>query len=454
MFRTLPIFVALALLAGCAPANELVVLGGGMERSATPEAHDGADTLNDEPQSGGDDDDNFGTPEDDGDGTAEPVDAPGSVTGLSPAPGSTAHHYRAPIVITFDAPVHDVAVELRGPLDNHLAAEADAEALGQADPGCTPDNEDSDDPWTTPDGLVLWSHRMEWNDSGTRLSIWPAVDACSSPRGWLLPDRDFEVSLIRDTERFTWSFRTSLAGLPLDTDGLSGTYAVDWSNARFAAPAALGPALEATLGDRTLLLSPDLDDGELTWSASLGTSTADQDACAVADSLAEAGAFTLDGSYFEAAPGPVTLWAGADPLRFESATFSGDLARLDEDGTPILDDGTPALLELGFSGWLRADSLSDATGLTVEAICAAATTRHAASCETCPSGDSRCLWVELDRFGAAGAGPALDSWTYDDLAAEGTCDLDVATVACSAAAGHPGPAALLLALAPLLRRRR
>jgi hypothetical protein len=397
--RSLHLLLPLLLLAGCA-ANEQATLtsarsGGDYDGSSLPPLAPGDDDESD-PTAGDDDDD--ATPED----PAPALD----VVSIEPPPASEDHHYRMPVVVGF----------------NGYAAGAQLRM--------------ADEDGTTVPTLDRWSADY------TVLTAWP--HDLSAAGGHLRPLHTYSVRVDIGNSSLSWSFTTSAVGLPVvDPGSLQGrTYAVSFADARSPDQPALAALLSSVVGP-TWLWQVDLGSGDLDFNYGLGMEDdADglgQDLC-TPTALVGGGdaAVGLDSNpYFASAPGDFVLWLDGQALEFEEGWVDGD----------FLPDGS-GLVEVGYRGWLRVESLAPLLG---DDACALLSSRADLVCGACPSGEGDCAFVDVG--GVTGAETSFELAPVADADADCADGDGVQIVSCSAA----GPSAggwLLLPLIGLALRRR
>lgn len=383
--------VALLCLFGC---SELSL----MEADATgaPEYRGSEDPFSDgedDPNTSSDDDDDGAGGDDD---TEPPNEAP-LVVALDPEPGTDTHHYRTPVVVTFDLPSGGAAVSLY-------------DTSGYA--------------------LPL---TQRFNDEGTQLT--------AQPSQWLLPGAEYTVSVDVGEASLEYTFVTSAIGSPLQSgaDVGSSTYAIDFSTAE-SSPSPSLAALMGTLGEQAAWMwQVDFDSTDQAFGVTAGLGAYDdadglyQDLCTATEVLATSdNPVELADPYFASAPGAMTISVDGVPLRFEQAWFDGD----------FVPDGT-SMVEMGFYGWLQADSVEAISGPGEG--CVWLNELLGLNCEPCPSYDGECTWVEVTGLDAGRVTLGVDEVAEgdaDDCGAE-----PVSLLSCSASGR---PAASLLALLSIL----
>ena len=421
-FRTLMVFFVVVLpllLVGCsisldsegrdAPTyrgTDPLANGSGSESAAPP---DDADTDDDDDQAGDGDDDLAG-------GSGDKA----QVISTDPVPGSSDHHYRQPIVVTFDAAGSNALFQLEGPAE---------------------------------DGAhhVLSLLPIEWNAEGTVASVYPAE--------FLAPTTEYSVSIEQNDSMLEYSFSTTSLGAPLQPsvqlDGL--TYSILPSEATVVEPAGLAPLLATMSADFSWLWQFHSDIGQSEMSIDTGAGAVDgglllQDACTpTAPLLPQDSGLTLDDAYFWALADSATFWLGGSLLELENVEVDGDFR-----------DDASSIEEVQLSGWLHSAGLASLVSLDSSSTSAASLPcdwlqqRLGVSCQTCPSGSGDCIWVEftslsgmlqaqtLQQVESAGAGPCDGD---DSLSAALSCTL-------ASARATPGLVWLLLPAGLLLRRRR
>lgn len=371
----------LALLTGC--ADSLAVRSGGEPdyNESDPLAGDDDDLVGDDDDIAGDDDDDDGV----------------GLVNLDPAPGSSDHHYRRPLLIVFDTEASGAEVAL-------------ADDYGVAVP-----------------------HTLEWNEARTRVWIHPV--------SWLEPDSTYSVSIALGSLQQSYLFSTSHVGvLDVEPEALVGlTWGLQLGDARVLAPSDLGAASTFELAGAPLLglqaLSPAI-------SLEMGMGVEDQDSWSQ-DACSTAGVvetpFALEGAYLSAEPELLTLHAGHTSVTLEAASVAAD----------VLPDGS-GLAELELSGWLHEASLGDL--LETPYPCEALAAGSSSACEPCPASTGSCVWVEVDGISALEV--------QVDIEPVGPSQVDACPegptrwIGCSAA-GAPGASLLAwLLLLPFVRRRR
>lgn len=396
--------LALSLLAACAPAADRAATLSAAPPPYAPEA-DPEST----PTSGGDDD--SGNPTDD-DGTEASYE-PAPVVAVEPAPDSDGHHYRDPLIVEFGAYAYGGSVTL---------SEVDGPSLALDE---------------------------VWNADYNRLVAWP-VEV-------LRPLTTYRVTIVAGSGAQSYEFRTSSVGTVVPDPSVLAdrTFALTFGAARSFEPAGLAdwlrvaaPSTGVLLQLGALDLAANLEDadaapGTVVFSAEASVGVEDggswsAQSCGSSWS-AEAGAFVFENPYFVRPTGALVLQAGPLSLQFVEARLEGDVSPEAE-----------ALLNVGLSGWLVADSLAAAYG---GAPCDGAAALLGASCEACPvsaglPAKTQCFRVEIDHLsgGLTSAQPAVTE------AAD--CPDGFTDVATCQQAGGSAPTALLLALPLLAGNRR
>jgi hypothetical protein len=405
MFRHLPLLSLLALgfiLNGCDEAgmpSALQARGGGAE-------YDDGELP---PLAPGDDDDDAATSADDDDATNDDDSDPNyalDIVSIHPEPNTDTHHYRQPIVVGFNGYAAGVGVQV---------SNEDGDTLATID---------------------------TWNDDFTELTIQPYELYDGS--AFMQADHRYEVGVDIASTSLSWAFSTSTVGSQvIDTDGLQGnTYAVDFSAARSTTTVLLADLIRQVQGP-TWLWQIDLSEGNIDFNSGVGTEDEtdsdgfNQDLCAATGLVggADADVDLVYNPYFASAPGDFKLWLDGVQIYFEEGWIDGD----------FLDDGTQ-LVEVGFRGWLREDSMEPLVGTNACSLLAS----HAdLACEPCPSGAGQCAWVDI--AGVSGVQTGLELAPVD---ADGDCaDDEPMTVLTCSAAGRSTGLWLLLPLAVLIRRR-
>ena len=365
---------ALLVLSGCAE-TALSTRGGG-------QAEDG---LNYEPEDpfADDDDDDWNPPdEDDDDDGTDDDDASGDddddqsgawveVVSYDPPAGADDHHYRAPIQVTF----------------NEFALSASV-TLYDLDTGYAVVTEDF------------------WNDDGTVLTATPAE--------FLSPLTEYAVSIDLGDASLEYTFSTSAIGTPVGTSGdpeeiaaeLDGRlYEIEFGQATSHTSATVGALLAQLDAGPAWLWQVDFDDSLDGLDLNTGLGDVDEDGDAVSQNLCTAtqvlgttgSTADLFDPYFATAPGLFTLLVGEDAVQFEDGWVDGDFSP----------DGGQ-LVEIGFRGWLRVDTIS---GLLDMDACKWLDDEADSSCDACPSGEGQCAWIEVS--GLAGLETAIDFGTVD-----------------------------------------
>jgi hypothetical protein len=387
---------AVLCLSGCAETSLLTA-----NSPETPEYRGGEE----DPFLDGNDGGNTGSNDDDECGTGDPdppADAP-QVVALEPAPDSSTHHYRRPIVVTFDQPAPGATVSLY-------------DAAGYSLPVSNRFNEDS-----------------------TQLTAEPAQ--------WLLPNSRYTASVDVGEANLEYLFDTSEVGSALDSsaDVDGATFAIDFSTAESGLSPALA-ALMGTLGSQAAWMwQVGFDSTSQAFSVTAGLGGYDgdglyQDLCTPTEVLATSESpVWLHDSYFASEPGPLTITVDAIPLEFEDAWFDGD----------FVPDGS-AIVELGFYGWLKAESVEPISGS--EEGCTWLNELLALQCAPCPSDVGECVWIEVDSLDAARA--PVDVTEVSDSDFDGCDDEPIELLSCSAAGRSSGSLLAVLGLLLTLRIRR
>ena len=401
--RNFGLFIVLALLATGCPEAETAAL---LQNRSTAD-YDGSPSP---PLAPGDDDDDAATSGDDDDTEALPDDEDPNyaldVVSISPAPNSADHHYRQPIVVTFNG--YAAGVQLR-------VINEEGDTLGTLD---------------------------SWNDDFTELTALPfELDQGSS---FLHPLHSYVVGVDIGNTSLSWSFSTSAIGQEIsDPDSLQGrTYAVSFVEARSPDSPALADLIGAVQGP-TWLWQVDLSGGNVDFNSGIGmeddadSDGFNQDMCASTGLVggADAGVDLVNNPYFASPPGDFSLWLDDQQIHFEQGWIDGD----------FLDDGT-ALVEVAYRGWLRADSLAALVG---DDACDLLDSQAGLVCEACPSGEGECAWVHV--AGVTGVETSLE---LAEVAADADCsDGDsVPVLSCSSVDRSTG-FWLLLPLLAVFRRR-
>ncbi|MBN95073.1 MAG: hypothetical protein CL928_13560 [Deltaproteobacteria bacterium] len=304
------------------------------------------------------------------------------VVALEPAPDSTTHHYRAPLLVTFDSDATGATVTLSGP------------TAGE------------------PDHVIPTDVR--WNDLNTVASVHPGV--------FLLPSSSYTVTLDVGDARLDYSFTTSSVGGPLD-EGASvegRTYALSLQDASLVSPVGLSALVSQLPSSLVWLWGVEAGayEDELSISVAMGEGVDDgfvQDQCVDARPLGGGVASVeLDRSYFSNPSGDLEILVGSQLLVLEEGWIDGDFAA----------DAT-SLLQVGLRGWLRASDLADIAPDSGE-VCDWLASELTTDCDSCPSGTGRCLWVEVG--GLSGTETSLElvaeadeqeSEDLDDSASDG-----------------------------------
>ncbi len=401
MRSLLPILGLALLLSGCEDGS-LAALS--QNRSTGADYDDSAMP----PLAPGDDDEEDPTSSDDDD-TAEPDPSYAlDILDIEPPPESDDHHYRDPIVVTFNG--YAAGVQLR-------VVNEDGTSLATYD---------------------------RWNADFTELTVQPYE--LSDGSGFLRPLHTYTVGVDIGNSSLSWSFSTSVVGTPVeDPDSLQGrTYAVSFADARSPEHPGLAELLAAVQGP-TWLWQIDLSAGNIDFNYGLGEEDdldADgfnQDLCTPTGLVGGSdAAVDLDSNpYFSSQPGEFVLWLDGQALRFEEGWIDGD----------FLADGS-ALVEVGYRGWLRADSLSPLLG---DDTCALLASQADLSCGPCPSGEGECAWVDVRGVSGVETGAELAAVADDADCSDGDA---LRVVSCSAVGGRAGGWLLLPLLLGLRLRRR
>lgn len=378
----LALLALLTLLTGC--ADSLVARAGG-----EPDYSESDPLAGDDDDMATGDDDDIPGDDDDDDGVG--------LVNLDPAPGSSDHHYRQPLLIVFDTEASGAEVAL-------------ADDYGVAVP-----------------------HTLEWNDARTRVWIHPV--------SWLEPDSTYSVSIALGSLQQSYLFSTSHVGvLDVEPESLVGsTWGLQLGDARVLAPSDLGAASTFELAGAPLLglqaVSP-----SVSLEMGMGVEELDtwsQDGCSTAGAVDTP--FELDGSYLSAAPELLTLHAGHTSVTLEAAWVATD----------VLPDGS-GLAELELSGWLHESSLGDL--LETPYPCEALAAGSSSACEPCPSTVGSCVWVEVDGVSAVEVQVELESVSPSEVDAcpEGPTQW----IGCSASGARGTSLLGWLLLLPFVRRRR
>ncbi len=382
---------------GCASPSMLAFNGPEEEEAARYDGDEDpfADAAEDGDGTAGDDDDAAGSDDDD----AEPPSDPSEIVALDPAPDSVDHHYRTPIVITFAGEALGATVSLYDSSGYELP--------------------------------IL----NRWNEDGTKLTAEPAQ--------WLVPGAPYTVSLDVGEASLEYGFHVSAVGTPLESGAAvdGAAYAIDFSTAESGASPALAALLGTLSSEAAWLWQVDLDSTSQAFSVTAGLGSWDddgdelsQDLCTATEVLATTESpVELADPYFSSAPAWTTLHVDGVPLHFEEGWFDGDF-------TP---DGL-AMVEVGFYGWLRAESVEPLSGRGE--ACGWLNELLGVTCEECPSYDGQCAWIEVTSMQADSTTVAVTE--VDDVDADGCGDEPLALLNCSAAGG--GSASLLALLLGLI----
>ncbi len=401
---------AILVLSGCAE-QALMSRSGGAEADGT---------LSYEPEDpfADDDDDDWDPPSDDDDGAGNDDDdqAIGWVEVLSydPPAGATDHHYRAPIVVTFSDVALSASVTLYDDDTGHAVVMVE-----------------------------------EWSEDGTVLVATPAE--------FLSPLTAYSVGIDLGDASLEYRFSTSEIGSPVGVSDdpeeiaaeLDGRlYEIEFGQATSHSSQTVGSLLAQLDAGPAWLWQVDFDDSlDLALNTGLGDVDADGDAvsqnlCSATEVLGTSDApAQLYDPYFASTPGLFTLLAGDAAIVFEDGWVDGDFSP----------DGT-RLVEIGFRGWLRVDSID---GLLDMDACKWLADEVDSSCDVCPSGEGECAWVEVS--GLSGLETAIDfGWVDADDVED--CPEAPDPLDCSMASGAGSAGLLGLLLTGLLvgsqRRRR
>ena len=391
-FLTPATLLALLLMAGCSMDGFGRASGG----ESAPDYAGGA--LWD------DDDDEVDDPSDDDDAAGEGLE----VFSVDPLPDSVDHHYRDPIVVAFSG----------------YALGADVDLYDKA-------------------GRFVPSS-VEWSEAWDRAVLSPIVP--------LDPQAGYEVEIqLGDTE-LAYSFTTSRIGLPpTDVGALEGrTYQLDFASARVHEPSNLvalfDPSQTHWLWQVHSLAAGTPEAGSHYFGFGVATEEdgqVGQNLCASSDRF---GSPEVDvvrtNSYFSTDPADMNVTVGTAGFAFEEAHLDGDF---DPEGEQMT--------HVGFSGWLRADSLDPLAGGD-GSVCSRLT-EAGMSCVPCPSGSGECVLFDIDRVEADWV-PELALTDVDavDVAGNEDCEDAVPTFSCSQGAPLRPGAAWLLALTVLVVPRR
>ncbi len=356
-----------------------------------------------------DDDDGGGTGEDDDDGT----DPEGPrVLELEPEPGSSTHHYRDPIHVRFDMSARGGDIRL---------FRADGPAV------------DAD---------------VEWSDGWDSVTLRP-----NSP---LSPDTPYEVDIDLGGTQLGFEFSTSTVGLPPEApEELEGrAYRLDFDDVQWSGDLAGMRALlmDADMPTRWIwqvhqLAAPTVEQGRMYFDFGVADAELNaQNVCAASGRFGDPESdVSRTGAYFRTSPADMTVVIGEDPYEFESAWIDGDFTPTGE-----------SLEQVGFSGFLRVDSVDVANGNPPGTTCGLMAD-VGLPCVQCPSeygGD--CMFLEFDHVRGVWE-EALDlvDISQDDVESDAECDGVTPDLGCSV--GSDASPASLLWLLPaglLLRRRR
>lgn len=320
------------------------------------------------------------------DDDADPLETLG-VLWTDPAPGSAEHHYRRPVRVGFDAYAAGARVRVLDAYGAELPA------------------------------LVTWS--ADYGEA----TAWPLEIAGGYAGLWLAPSASYSVEVEVGGASLSWGFSTSAVGVAVDVDAATAdAFALSFAAVRSDGLPALEAALVAQDGWRLQLRGVDGLYG-------VDAATADDDGCHPTRALLASPSVTVGpGAYFASTPGPLSLPLGGATLLLEQAEIDGDLG-----------PDAASLVEVGVRGWLRADSLPVADPCSWLA-------GHGGACQTCPSGDGDCQWIDLGGV----SGVALDGALPPAADPDADCSADPGTLGC--ATGGRGWSAL--ALLALIRRRR
>jgi hypothetical protein len=314
-----------------------------------------------------DDDDDWNPPdEDDDDGADDDDDDDQTISWVEvisyePAAGATDHHYRAPIQVTFSDRALSASVNL------YDAGTGFQLPLGES-----------------------------WSDDGTVLTATPAA--------FLDPLTSYSVLIDLGDASLEYDFSTSAVGTPvgdeLDPEAIAAAldgrlYEIEFSQVSSSTAPALGALMRQLDGGPAWLWQVDFDDSLDGLALNTGLGDVDSDGAAVEQDLCTATQFLgstasateLFDPYFASNPGLFTLELGDVAVVFEDGWVDGDFAP----------DGA-ALVEIGFRGWLRADSITE---LLDTGSCDWLNDQADSACEVCPSGDGQCSWIEVTGMQAA-----------------------------------------------------
>jgi len=347
------------------------------------------------------------TSDDDDDASADPGS---EILSYDPEPGSSGHHYRAPIVLEFSAYAAGAWVSLYDAYSNYQ---------------------------------MPLEH--DWSEDGSTLTATPAH--------FLEPGADYVVSIDLGEAALEYSFTTSTIGLPLEGGAAAiagNTYAISFADARSDATPGFASLLAASTGPSWLWsvgadTSDDVDgDGLADLSISTGVGLFDdvwnQDLCTPTASLEAGSSAQLVDPFFATDSGPMTLTVDTLQLDFEGAGYDGDFT---SDGSQIV--------EVGFWGWLVAESVTDLAGS--KPVCDWLSSNASLECEACPTGVGECAWIEVD-----GLNGSLADLEFLEIDADGAedCGGDPASMLASCSvSGSPRASllALMLALGGLVATR-
>jgi uncharacterized protein (TIGR03382 family) len=145
--------------------------------------------------------------------------------------------------------------------------------------------------------------------------------------------------------------------------------------------------------------------------------------------------------YFSSGAAPLTITIDGVPLEFEDAWFDGD----------FVPDGS-AIVELGFYGWLVAESIEPISGSGEG--CIWLNELLGLECAPCPSGVGECVWIEVNGMEADHV--SVDVTEVSDTDLDGCGDEEPVSLLSCSAAGRPGGSlfALLGVLLTVRIRRR
>lgn len=373
-------------LAGC--SESMLTATRSASPDAAPPGYEGDDPLaNDDDAAGDDDDDDAGSE------IAE-------ILNIDPPPGSTDHHYRRPLRVTF-----------------------------------------TEDAAGTPFGLFRDGepvpHDVSWDDDFTTCTLTPL------PR--LEPDTTYSVEVDLYGQGQAWTFTTSSVGaLDREAETLDGaTFVLDTTTAEVLAPAGLTSlGASATIAGSPAVQIDFTDPGtwnRFTLQAGLVTAAADtwtQDECANAELLSVEDGFQRSDALFSAAGDSMSFYLGETLVEVEDAWLEGDFA-----------PDAQTLVEVDLSGWVRADSLDGLAG--GQDACSMLAELLGAECVACPQTDAQCAWFEVE--GLSGTRTELD---IQDIDSDSCPDTPTAWLGCSAAGASGAPALLLIGLLGIAVRRR